>query len=274
MAERPDVAVEAASRVGVVEIDRLGIGHHELDLAKRVAGPRRLPPALDLAVRAFDRNEAFLARGFLLDALGYFPPRVEDHADRRCRQLRSGSRKLARDGPVLPPVDAVLDQRRVEARHVDDDIFVAEVARQPAPAVHVEADSIELGGVVRRRVGESGLQRRILRVGGKQGAQSVRDPVLGKRAPQKRILLGSIEVVVDRVPVDPHRLANMAHGKVPGHAIEAVGRLLRQSDRVACANGGGKPGGIVICWVQTFDADLSDVGEQILRIAGRPHRRR
>ena len=42
---------------------------------------------------------------------------------------------------------------------------------------------------------------------------------------------------------------------------------LDSSDRVAGANGGGKPGGIVVGWVQPFGADLSDVGEQILRIA-------
>ena len=115
-------AVEQAAVVGVVQIDVLRIVHHELDLAERVGRPRRLAPALDLAVLALDRDVARLARHFLRDARRHFPPRVEDHAGRLHRQLRGRRLGRAGDGAALPARHAVLDQGRMNARHVDDDV--------------------------------------------------------------------------------------------------------------------------------------------------------
>src|SRR6185369_2620606 len=229
-----------------MKVDGLRIGHHELDLAKRVAWARRLTPALDRAVWALDRNEAFLARGFLLDALGHLPPGIEDHANSGRVELRGRRRQLAGDRTLLPAVDPVLDQRRVEARHVYDDIFVAEVARQPAPAVEVEPDTLTLCRVGSGCFGERGLQRRILRVGRQQPVERLRNSVRRKRRAEQSILLGGIEVGVGYPPVDPGGLPDMAKRKIGRDAVKAIGRIRGDRSDIAALDRLLETGWIVV----------------------------
>ena len=80
VAKCAQLAVEAAPGIGVVKVDVLPVVHHELDLAERVGRPRRLAPALDLAVLPPDRDVAGLAGHLAGDARRHFPPRIEDHA--------------------------------------------------------------------------------------------------------------------------------------------------------------------------------------------------
>ena len=151
VAERAHIAVEAAARIGVVEVDRLRIRHHELDLAERVASaPAAAASAGSCRPAPFTGTKPFLPASLVLDALGHFPPRVEDHADRSRRSAAaSGSDSLpamARCFQRLTPFSTSVAWKPGTLTMM---YFCAEVARQPAPAIHVEPDSVDLG---RRRV--------------------------------------------------------------------------------------------------------------------------
>jgi len=56
------------------------VRHDQLHPAERVRTPRRLAPADHLAAIVLDRDVALLAADLSLDALGHFPPGIEDDA--------------------------------------------------------------------------------------------------------------------------------------------------------------------------------------------------
>ena len=145
----------------------------------------------------------------------------------------------------------------MEARHVDDDVLLAEVARQPAPAIHVEADAVRawpcrVAGVV----ASAALSAAYCGCDRQQVAQRARDIVLRERRAQQRVLLGGVEIGVDDVPVDPRRALDMAEREVGRNAVEAVGRCARQRHRIAGAHRGHQAVGIIIGRVQPLAADL------------------
>ena len=273
MAEGADRAVEAALGVGVVEVDGIGIGHHELHLAKRVRRPRGLAPALDgTGLGVFDRNEAALAGDFLRNARRHFPPRVEDDPGGHRAELRRGSLDRAGDSLVARHGDAVFDEGRGVGRDIDDDVARAEVARQPAPAVHVEADGVDLRRV--HRVGQRDAKRTILGMGRQQSTQGVANAVLAQGKVEQRALAVVGEVTVDDVPVDPVLAADMAEGEVRRQLVEAVGRDL--SDAVGIARGDrvGKGVGMIVIRRQPFGSRRLDHREQVGGIGNWPEGRR
>ena len=115
----------------------------------------------------------------------------------------------------------------MEAGNVDDDIFGAEVARQPTPPVEVEADAVALRRLGQRGVGKRDLQGRIFGVRREKAVERGSQIVLRERAPKQRVLLLGIEVGVDNPPVDPARLLDVAERKIGRKLVEALRRSLQ-----------------------------------------------
>src|SRR6185295_7486764 len=82
------------------------------------------------------------------DALRHVPPGIErDRGDPRVELRRRGG-PLADDGAVAGKHPAILDESGGEGRDVDEDMAGPEVARHPAPALHIGANDVAAGGVV------------------------------------------------------------------------------------------------------------------------------
>jgi hypothetical protein len=162
----------------------------------------------------------------------------------------------------------------MEGRHVDDDVALAKVARQPAPPVHVQPDAVDLRRVrlvgFRQRV----LQRRILRVGRKQGLQHRRHPAGRQRRFQHLSLAGVVQVLVDDMPVQPVLAAHMAECQVRRNAVEPVRRRLGERQRIARPHGQDQAGGVVVEGIEALAADALDECQQVIGVGDLPQGRR
>jgi hypothetical protein len=162
----------------------------------------------------------------------------------------------------------------VKTGHVDDDILVTQVTRQPAPAIHVEPDSLALRLVACRCRGERFLEGGILRMRGKKAVQRLCEVVLGKRVSKQCVLLGRIKILVDNPPVYPGRLLDMAKRKIGRQKVEALGRGRRENRRVSGIDRSLEASWIIIRRIETLCRDLPDVGNQGERARRVPNRGR
>ena len=168
MAERAHVALEEALRRRVVQIDRVLVREQELDVAERVVVARRLADhdlarvdvapvdhlRIDGAVFAVDIGEHLVAlaghvarvaahgrQHFLHRDRGrHVPARIDDNRFHRVGEDRGLVGDLADHGAGGVDDLAVLDDADAVFRDVRDDVELAEVARHPAPALHVGDD--------------------------------------------------------------------------------------------------------------------------------------
>src|SRR5207249_4291846 len=76
------------------------------------------------------------------------PIRTEDHGGHLVGENRRWTVFLADDDLHAERAPSVLDDVEVERRNVDDQIPLAEIVRQPAPAVHVERDLLGTSAVI------------------------------------------------------------------------------------------------------------------------------
>ena len=135
MTECTHLLREQRLRRRVVQVDGIIVRHHQLHPTERVRGSWRLAVA-DL-VAVLDGHVALLATHLRRDALRNFPPGIDDDAGGDRGELGRRSRGLADHHFVACDHVSVLDQCGSVGGHVDDDVAVTEIAREPAPAVEV-----------------------------------------------------------------------------------------------------------------------------------------
>ena len=199
MAEGTHRPIEQRLGRGVVEVDCPFVGHFDLQSAERVARPRRLANQ----ARAVDLPH-LIAGGAphrRSDALRHVPPGIDGDGGDARGKLRGRGPPRADDAAMARHHPPILDERDGEGRDVDDDVPGAEIARHPAPALHIGADDVAAGDIVGRGVGKRLLEPEILRMGGQQRVQRRGDVALA-RADQHRLLARGIDRVHRHVPVD------------------------------------------------------------------------
>ena len=172
-------------------------------------------------------------------------------------QLRRRRLDRAGDRPLLPAGDAVLDQRRVEGRHVDDDIFLAELARQPAPAVHVEPDAVDLRRCRSwRAIASAYFSDAILRMRRQQAvAARRRRGCVASAASSIWRWRTSSRSLSTMCQLDRVVAADMAERQVRRNLVEALGRRLGERHRIAGPHRQRQPGGIIVVRGQPLGAD-------------------
>ena len=129
-----------------MEIDAVFVRDVELDQTERVPGAGRLPQFaaaqhLDVLACQVPRRAMFLRpQLFVGDAVGHVPVRAED--DLRDVAAEDGRPQivLADDDPHRHHGAAVLRQHEREGRNVDEGVRIAEVRREPAPALEIQLD--------------------------------------------------------------------------------------------------------------------------------------
>ena len=270
MAQRPIGIAKQVARRRVVEEDRVAVGHFQLHPAKRIARPRLLHYG-DPAIRALGCLVAValcpsrvvehaVAQPFTLhDALRHSPGRVEhdtfDHFSKlRCR----GAARLTHDGSVRLD-DLVIDrQAQLIFGHVCDEIHRAQIAREPAPAIHIGADELALFDLIGGRRSQFSFQLGVIRVGWRKVRQSSGDVAAFDRLFEQISRAVFIPVRIDHEPLCAriHRRAAIAHifdqptEVLRGQCVE----LIRQARSQRCA----QRLKIVICRVEAFCANPFD----------------
>ncbi|MEE7470041.1 hypothetical protein MOF8_26965 [Methylobacterium oryzae] len=152
----------------VVQVDRVLVREHELDEAEGVALPRGLTQR-DVAAAADHLVAApglaavagELRRHRLQDRGRDVPGRVDDRVFHRAREQGRARFRLADDDPRLVAHDAAPIGAEAVFRHVDQDVIRAQVARQPAPPLHVDDEFGLPAGRARRAAGIRQSQHRL-----------------------------------------------------------------------------------------------------------------
>ena len=150
------------------------VGHVQLHQAQRVGRPGLLHDT-DPAAGTLGRLVSLRCRPLRIvqhlvaepladhDRLGDRPRRIEDdRLDHFGELRRRGSARLADHGAISLDDLPVDRQAKHVFRHIGDEILLAKVLRQPAPAVHVGADQLDALGIGGR--GEFRLQGSIIRM--------------------------------------------------------------------------------------------------------------
>ena len=136
----------------VVLIDQELVREIEADAAERVGLARRLRdvhaavrPLLQLQAHALEHGRILLQRRQVFvvdDRRRHVPGRVDGDVLHRLREERRRRAGLADHHARLPDRRAVVVDAQREVRDVQHDMRLAEVARHPAPALHVGDDDL------------------------------------------------------------------------------------------------------------------------------------
>ena len=277
MAERPVGLAEQPARWSIVEEDRVPVGHVELHPAQRIARPGALHHA-DIAIGPLGGlvslgtgprriGEHASAKIFALhDRLRNGPVRIEDHALDAFRELRRrGAARLAHDRAIGAHDLVVHRQAKLIFGHVGDQVLVAQIARQPAPAIHVGLDQLVplatwLG------LGQFAAQRFVIGVQRSHTLDRGHDIARLERLLEHRPAAIAIGVRVHHEPLGAiiHRRAAVAHVFHQPHE-PAAGFFIQHR-----AGAGGdrrtQAGKIVVCRDQAMRADPLDRGDKRLRL--------
>ena len=195
------VAVGALVMGEQVLVRRVVLIHQELvreveaDAAERVAVARRLVDAdgavrvlLDLQPDALHRLRVLLQRRqvFVLDdRRRHVPGRIDGDELHLCAEQRRRLARLADHDLGLPDQLAVVHDAQRVVRDVDHHVGLAEVARHPAPALHVGDDDVD-GLLALRAV--DGVERRLRELA--VGLDAVLLLELGDRVGQRLVVVG------------------------------------------------------------------------------------
>ena len=210
------------------------IRHVELHVAQRVARPRLLHhgdravlvagdlvPLLQRAGRVADIP---LAHAFAHhDRLRHSPGRVEHHALDHCGKLRRcGFADLA-DNRAVGPDDGVIDrQPQLKFGHIGQQIILAEVLRQPAPAIEVDLNQVALGLFRFGGHRQHALERRIVRRGGGQRGNRAGHIMAGQRVLDHCRRGIGIDIGIDHEPL----FARIVAGAAIAHIFDQPGKAL------------------------------------------------
>ena len=92
------------------------------------------------------RRQIFVAH----DRRRYVPGRIDRDELHRLGDLRRRGRGLADNDTGLPDLLAVVHHAQHVVRNVERDVSVTEIARRPAPALHIRDDGLDHVGAARR----------------------------------------------------------------------------------------------------------------------------
>ena len=167
----------------------------------------------------------------LHDRLRYRPGRVEHHALDHFGKLRSGGAAgFAHHGAVRLDDLVPHGQAQLVFGYVGHQIFHAQIARQPAPAVHVSPDERAPIPLLQRRGRQFRLERGIVGVDGSKIRQGTRDVSAGQRVFQHFPGRRTVGVGIHHEPLlaPLHRgaaIADVLHQPGKGFRSDGVERL-------------------------------------------------
>ena len=249
------------------------IRHVELHQAERI-GRTRLLDHGDIAVRTARRGiartprpggvvEHFRAKPLALhDRLRHRPCRVEDHAFDAFGQLRRRRAAGLADHGAIGFDNRIVDrQAQLVFGHVRDQVLRAEIALQPAPAIHVGLDERAAAGF--RLARQFALQRSVVGMGRGDFLQRAGDIVAGQRTGHDLRGREAVGIGIDHEPLAAvgHRGAPVAH--VLDQPGEGVARLFVQHHALARGDRRAQFARIVIRRNQAVRIDALDDFEQL-----------